>query len=83
VGFRRADLMPPSPGENVKCAAFVEINGDGWPDVLNLAVPAGRKYVLTVRFSDGRTGTWPVDLTSASRLTVTADHEGLAPTAPR
>ncbi len=33
-GFRKSDLLPASASRNVKCAAFVELNGDGFPDVV-------------------------------------------------
>ncbi len=33
-GFARSALLPAAAGENLKCAAFVELNGDGWPDVV-------------------------------------------------
>ncbi len=32
--FTKAPLLPAEAGANLKCAAFVDINGDGWPDVV-------------------------------------------------
>jgi len=37
------------------------------PDTVNIAVREPKKYVLTVRFSDGLARTWPVDLTTPRR----------------
>ena len=40
-GFQRSNLLPTAANRNVKCAAFVEINGDGFPDVLVSRVSGG------------------------------------------
>jgi len=34
AGFARSDLLPPDAARDLKTSAFVEINGDGWPDVV-------------------------------------------------
>ncbi len=33
-GFRRTDLLPAEAAKDLRCAAFVELNGDGRPDVV-------------------------------------------------
>ncbi len=33
-GFERTAALPPGAGRDLKCAAFVEVNGDGYPDVV-------------------------------------------------
>jgi len=58
---RRCDLLPPEADENVKSSAFVELNGDGYPDVmvsklggglhayLNPGPPAGEAFTDATR----------------------------------
>jgi len=45
------------------------------PDTANLAVRQPGAYTLTVRFSDGHTKKWPVDLTKEPHVTMTAERE--------
>ena len=42
--FRASDRLPTAAGERLKCAAFVELNGDGYPDVL-VSTQAGGLHV--------------------------------------
>lgn len=42
------------------------------PDTVNLAVREAGRYVLTVRFSDGRTEAWDADLTEGPRVVMEA-----------
>jgi hypothetical protein len=45
-GFTRSVLLPPEAAENVKSSAFVELNGDGYPDVVVSKVAGGLRAYL-------------------------------------
>lgn len=51
-GFSPSDRLPPAANESVKSAAFVQINGDGWPDVVVSRHGGG----LAVYMNPGPTG---------------------------
>jgi hypothetical protein len=44
------------------------------PDTVNLAVRGSGAYVVAVRFSDGRTEAWDVDLTGKERVVLVAER---------
>ncbi len=44
--FHAAELLPKSATEHLKCAAFVEINGDGYPDVVASRLDGGLRVYL-------------------------------------
>lgn len=44
------------------------------PNTVNLAVRHPATYRLSVRFSDGTIGTWPVDLAGQKRVAIDAEH---------
>jgi hypothetical protein len=44
------------------------------PDTINFAVRGPGRYTVTVRYADGLTNTWPVDLTEVPRVTLTAER---------
>ncbi len=52
------------------------LTGCRGPDTLNLTVREPGRYVLAVRFSDGYTQTWPVDLTAPGRTVLDARRDG-------
>jgi len=66
--FRVSELLPKSAAERLKCAAFVEINGDGYPDVVVSKVDGG----LAVYLNPGAKGGRFVDATAASGLSAPA-----------
>ncbi len=45
-GFRPSDRLPPAANEGVKTAAFVQVNGDGWPDVIVSRIGGGLAVYL-------------------------------------
>jgi hypothetical protein len=64
-GFRKSDLLPPSADTDVKLAAFVEINGDGYPDVVVSRVKGGLRAYL----NGGPAGAWRfADATASTGL---------------
>jgi hypothetical protein len=63
-GFRRSDLLPRDAARDVLSAAFVEINGDGYPDVVVSRVRGG----LAVYLNPGPRGGPLIDATAAARL---------------
>ena len=50
------------------------LTGCNGPDVVSLAIRHPAAYRLSVRFSDGTTRTWPVDLTGTRRVVIDAEH---------
>lgn len=44
--FTRSDLLPAAANENVKSSAFVELNGDGFPDVVVSRIGGGLTALL-------------------------------------
>ncbi len=64
AGFSRGDLLPPGADQDVKCAAFVELSGDGHPDVLVSRVGRG----LACYCNPGAAGGRFVDATAAAGL---------------
>ena len=63
-GFRRSTLLPAGANERVKCAALVEIDGDGYPDVVLSRLERG----LAVYLNPGAKGGAFRDATAASGL---------------
>ena len=51
------------------------LTGCRGPDTINLAVREAGEYTLSVRFSDGATRTWPVDLRTEKRAVVAASRD--------
>jgi hypothetical protein len=67
VVFRPSALLPARANENVKCAAFVEVNGDGWPDVV-VAKHAGGLELYLNRLYLNRAGRAFEDASAAAGL---------------
>ena len=44
--FKRSELLPAKAGENLLCAAFMEVNGDGYPDVVASHIGGGLSIYL-------------------------------------
>ncbi len=62
--FVGSDLLPAGAGDHFKCATLVEIDGDGWPDV----VVSRRGKGLAVYLNSGAKGGKFVDATTALGL---------------
>jgi len=71
--FRVSDLLPKEAAKNVKMSAFVEINGDGYPDVVVSQVGGG----LHVYLNPGAKGGTFTDATAALGLDAAACGAGL------
>ena len=67
TGFAKSDLLPASAAERVKVSAFVEINGDGYPDVVVSRVEGGLSAYLNPG-EGAAAGTPFADATSAAGL---------------
>jgi len=62
--FRAAELLPTSAAERLKCATFVEVNGDGYPDVVVSTLDGG----LHAYLNPGTAGGAFRDVTAARGL---------------
>ena len=67
-GFGRTQFIKPDANRKVKCASFVEVNGDGFPDVIVSCVAGGLRLFL----NPAEPGSLFEDATAASGL---SEHE--------
>ncbi len=71
--YRASDLLPQRPGRHIKCAAFAEINGDGYPDIVVSETDGG----LHVYLNGGAKGGSFADATAAAGMDRKACGAGL------